>query len=58
MSAWDNLFVPAVVLQALQDEGFVEPTPIQVLTLPSAIRDRCDIVGAAETVSRHGNQPI
>jgi superfamily II DNA/RNA helicase len=30
MSAWDNLFVPEPVLRALQEQGFSEPTKIQV----------------------------
>ncbi|KAK7501083.1 hypothetical protein BaRGS_00007568 [Batillaria attramentaria] len=51
MDAWNNLGVPAEVLRALREEGFTSPTPIQALALPSAIRDRLDIVGAAETGS-------
>ncbi len=51
MSGWKDLFVPAKVLQALNDQGFDAPTPIQSLSLPPAIRDRMDIIGAAETVS-------
>ena len=53
MSAWKDLFVPAEVQQALAEQGFSEPTPIQTLVLPSAIRDRKDIIGAAQTVSMH-----
>jgi len=52
MSSWSELFVPAPVLRSLQDLQFTAPTPIQALCLPPAIRDRMDIVGAAETV-RH-----
>ena len=52
MSAWRDLFVPEAVLRALAEDGFTSPTPIQTLSLPSAIRDRRDIVGAAETVSK------
>lgn len=52
MSAWQNLFVPAPVLTALAEKGFTSPTPIQALTLAPAIRDRMDVIGAAETVSR------
>lgn len=51
MSAWSNLFVPPSVLRALSEQGFTDPTAIQVLSLPSAIRDRMDIVGAAQTVT-------
>jgi hypothetical protein len=51
MDAWNDLFVPKEVLWALKSQGFREPTPIQSQILPSAIRDKMDIVGAAETVS-------
>lgn len=47
--AWADLFVPSPVLRALSSLGFGSPTPIQALVLPPAIRDRMDIVGAAET---------
>lgn len=49
VSAWKNLFVPPPVLNALSSLGFGSPTPIQALALPPAIRDRMDILGAAET---------
>ncbi|CAG10574.1 unnamed protein product, partial [Tetraodon nigroviridis] len=52
VSAWKGLFVPTPVLKALSSLGFGSPTPIQALTLPSAIRDHMDILGAAET-GRH-----
>lgn len=51
VSAWKDLFVPPLVLKALSSLGFTSPTPIQALALPSAIRDRMDILGAAETGS-------
>ncbi|KAM9787090.1 ATP-dependent RNA helicase DDX24 [Syngnathus typhle] len=51
MSAWKDLFVPPLVLKALSSLGFASPTPIQALVLPPAIRDRLDILGAAETGS-------
>ncbi|XP_036398077.1 ATP-dependent RNA helicase DDX24 [Megalops cyprinoides] len=51
VSAWKDLFVPEPVLQALGALGFSAPTPIQALALPPAIRDRMDILGAAETGS-------
>ncbi|XP_023240106.1 ATP-dependent RNA helicase DDX24-like [Centruroides sculpturatus] len=51
MSAWKDCFVPEPVLKALSELGFTYPTPIQALTLPSAIRDKLDILGAAETGS-------
>ncbi|XP_054469773.1 ATP-dependent RNA helicase DDX24 [Anoplopoma fimbria] len=51
VSAWKDLFVPSPVLKALSSLGFGSPSPIQALTLPPAIRDRMDILGAAETGS-------
>ncbi|XP_008585275.1 PREDICTED: ATP-dependent RNA helicase DDX24 [Galeopterus variegatus] len=51
VSAWKNLFVPKPVLRALSFLGFSAPTPIQALTLAPAIRDKLDILGAAETGS-------
>ncbi|XP_048803624.1 ATP-dependent RNA helicase DDX24 [Lagopus muta] len=51
VSAWKDLFVPQPVLKALSSLGFSAPTPIQALTLPSAIRDNMDVLGAAETGS-------
>ena len=51
MEAWKDLFVPPPVLRALKENGFVDPTPIQVQVLPPAVRDKLDILGAAETVS-------
>lgn len=51
VSAWKDLYVPELVLKALSKVGFSAPTPIQALALPPAIRDRLDILGAAETGS-------
>lgn len=51
MSEWKDLCVPEEVLKALQDQKFSKPTVIQRQALPSAIRDRKDILGAAETGS-------
>uniref|UniRef100_A0A8C5E1R1 ATP-dependent RNA helicase n=1 Tax=Gouania willdenowi TaxID=441366 RepID=A0A8C5E1R1_GOUWI len=51
VGAWKDLFVPPAVLKALSQLGFGSPTPIQALALPPAIRDRMDILGAAETGS-------
>lgn len=53
MEAWKELFVPDEVLWALRDQGFKDPTPIQSQVLASAIRDKMDIVGAAETVRQN-----
>ncbi|XP_074221193.1 ATP-dependent RNA helicase DDX24 isoform X3 [Camelus bactrianus] len=49
VSAWKDLFVPKPVLRALSFLGFSAPTPIQALALAPAIRDKLDILGAAET---------
>lgn len=51
MSAWLNCYVPEPVLRALAELKFHEPTEIQAQTLPAAIRDHMDIMGAAETGS-------
>ncbi|XP_072895275.1 ATP-dependent RNA helicase DDX24 [Hemitrygon akajei] len=51
VSAWKDLFVPEPVLKALSSLGYSYPTPIQALVLPPAIRDKRDILGAAETGS-------
>ncbi|XP_007529133.2 ATP-dependent RNA helicase DDX24 [Erinaceus europaeus] len=51
VSAWRGLFVPKQVLRALSFLGFSAPTPVQALTLAPAIRDKLDILGAAETGS-------
>lgn len=51
VSAWKDLFVPKPVLRALSFLGFSAPTPIQALTLAPAIRDKLDVLGAAETGS-------
>ena len=47
---WSDLHVPENTIRSLVEQNFLEPTPIQNLTLPAAIRDRLDIIGAAETV--------
>ncbi|KRZ76969.1 ATP-dependent RNA helicase DDX24 [Trichinella papuae] len=51
LKKWQELFVPEEILHALDDLQYFEPTPIQALCLPPAIRDRLDILGAAETGS-------
>nr|XP_045594873.1 ATP-dependent RNA helicase DDX24-like isoform X1 [Procambarus clarkii]XP_045594874.1 ATP-dependent RNA helicase DDX24-like isoform X1 [Procambarus clarkii] len=51
VSAWEKVFVPPPVLQALAELGFSQPTEIQKLVLPAAIKGRMDIIGAAETGS-------
>uniref|UniRef100_A0A1B6F8Y5 ATP-dependent RNA helicase n=1 Tax=Cuerna arida TaxID=1464854 RepID=A0A1B6F8Y5_9HEMI len=48
---WSSLFVPTPVIKALMELGFKEPTEIQRLSIPPAIKGRRDILGAAETGS-------
>nr|CAB3236981.1 ATP-dependent RNA helicase ddx24 [Phallusia mammillata] len=50
-AAWNSLFVPEPILKSLSELGFSKPMPIQEQTLPVAIRDKRDILGAAETGS-------
>ena len=50
VSAWDQLGLDDKLLQALAELRFSAPTPIQQECLPSAIRDRRDVIGAAQTV--------
>jgi ATP-dependent RNA helicase DDX24/MAK5 len=48
--AWSDLHVSDNIIRSLVEQNFLEPTPIQCLTLPAAIDERLDIIGAAETV--------
>jgi ATP-dependent RNA helicase DDX24/MAK5 len=47
---WSDLHVAQDIVRSLVEQEFFEPTPIQRLTLPAAICDGLDIIGAAETV--------
>ncbi|CAL2029816.1 unnamed protein product [Caenorhabditis brenneri] len=52
ISAWEKLFfLPTEILQAVERMGFSQPTEIQSAVLPIAVRDRMDVLGAAETGS-------
>ena len=51
MSAWTDLFLDRRIMHELARLGFVAPTHIQAECLPAAIRDRRDIIGAAQTGS-------
>ena len=53
MEDWAPLGVHALIVKALKSLGFRSPTSIQREVVPLAIHERCDIVGAAETVSIH-----
>ncbi|KHJ85755.1 DEAD/DEAH box helicase, partial [Oesophagostomum dentatum] len=50
-SSWDELYLPEPIMNAIKDLGFRNPTEIQRQVLPLAVRDRCDVLGAAETGS-------
>ncbi len=50
VSAWEGLGLGPGVLGAIGGLGFGEPTPIQRECLLPAIRDRRDVIGAAQTV--------
>lgn len=48
---WADLHVAEDLIRSLIEQNFTEPTPIQKLSLPAAIQDRLDVIGAAETVN-------
>ncbi|KAJ1372829.1 hypothetical protein KIN20_035111 [Parelaphostrongylus tenuis] len=48
---WKEFYLPDPILKAIMDMGFENPTEIQRQVLPMALRDRCDVLGAAETGS-------
>ena len=50
MQEWEELGIPLPVIRGLYDQGFTHPTPIQKQSIPPAIQDHHDIIGAAETV--------
>jgi hypothetical protein len=49
-SAWNFLELDPSIMGALSRLGFSAPTHVQAECLPAAIRDRRDIIGAAQTV--------
>uniref|UniRef100_A0A1I7U5U6 RNA helicase n=1 Tax=Caenorhabditis tropicalis TaxID=1561998 RepID=A0A1I7U5U6_9PELO len=52
ISAWKQFyFLPNEILQAIEQMGFTQPTEIQSAVLPIAVRNRQDVLGAAETGS-------
>ena len=58
MLAWQGLGLDSRVVAAIGTLGFEEPTPIQRECMLPAIRDRRDIIGAAQTVaSSHSKYP-
>ena len=50
MQEWEELGTPLPVIRGLYDQGFTHPTPIQKQSIPPAVQDHYDIIGAAETV--------
>ncbi|XP_024080830.1 ATP-dependent RNA helicase DDX24 [Cimex lectularius] len=48
---WSAICVPEEISKSLVQKGFNEPTEIQRLCIPAAIKGRRDILGAAETGS-------
>jgi len=51
MSAWSDILLPKSLLRGLHDQGFFQPTPIQRLVVPDAVRERKNVIGAAQTGS-------
>ena len=49
--AWLSMGISPIIVNALADQNFVEPTLIQSLCIPPAILGKRDILGAAETGS-------
>lgn len=52
MSAWSEMMLPKVLLKGLHEKGFFQPTPIQKLVIPEAIKNRSNIIGTAQTVDK------
>jgi len=50
VSSWAQYHLGSGVLDALARLGFSAPTHVQAECLPAAIRDRRDVIGAAQTV--------
>ena len=51
MSEWDEFGLDTRLVAGLSKMGYTSPTPIQRMCFPRALRDGCDILGAAETGS-------
>lgn len=51
MSQWANIGLHPLIEAALARQGFSQPTPIQEAAIPAAMRDRRDVIGAAQTGS-------
>lgn len=53
ISAWSEFDLHPKIGKAIAQAGFTKPTPIQQQCLLPAVRDRRDVIGAAQTVSMH-----
>ena len=53
ISAWSEFDLHPKISKAIAQAGFTKPTPIQQQCLLPAVRDRRDVIGAAQTVSMH-----
>ncbi|XP_046461202.1 ATP-dependent RNA helicase DDX24-like [Daphnia pulex] len=51
MIIWKAMYLPDPIVRAVWELGFQTPTAIQLACLPTAMKGRKDIVGAAETGS-------
>merc|ERR1712071_398961 len=51
MIIWKAMFLPDCLVRAVWEKGFLNPTAIQLAVLPTAMKGRKDVVGAAETGS-------
>jgi superfamily II DNA/RNA helicase len=54
MTAWADMMLPKPLLKALHDKEFYEPTQIQKLVIPEAIKNKSNIIGTAQTVYKDG----
>jgi len=50
-TSWSSLFVTQEIIKALEENNMSIPTPIQKLSIPLALKDGLDLLGAAQTGS-------
>lgn len=58
VSAWSDFQLDSRIMGALSKMGFSAPTHVQAECIPAAIRDRRDVIGAAQTVSKNFEKKI
>jgi len=51
MAEWSRIGLHPAIMRGIAELGFARPTPIQVASIPPAIKTRKDVVGAAATGS-------